>query len=76
MRKFGHFVFGAMLGGLVGGVLGALLAPASGEQTRQEFKKYLENIQTEVKQAAEEKRVELEAQLQKMRSGSRDVVVE
>lgn len=75
MRKFGNFVFGALVGGLVGGILGALLAPASGEKTRQEISDYLRNIQTEVKRAADEKRAELEAQLQKLRSGG-DVTIE
>jgi gas vesicle protein len=75
MRKFGNFVFGAMLGGLVGGLLAILYAPASGEKTRKQIEDYFIHLQEEVTRAAEEKRVELETQLQKLRSGE-DVTIE
>mgnify|MGYP001067733932 FL=1 len=75
MRKFGNFVFGAMLGGLVGGLLAILYAPTSGEKTRKQIEDYFVNLREEVTRAAEEKRVELEAQLQKLRSGE-DVTIE
>lgn len=75
MRKFGNFVVGALLGGLIGGSLAILFAPAPGEKTRSEIEAYFKNLQNEVNRAAEEKRAELEAQLQRMRSGE-DVTIE
>lgn len=69
MRKFSHFIFGAVLGGLVGSSLMILLAPNSGEKTRTEIENYFKNLHFEIKRAADEKRAELEAQLEKLRSG-------
>jgi len=69
MRKFGNLLFGALLGGLVGGGLGLLLAPASGEQLRKNILGYVDNLKEEINRAADEKRAELEAQLQALRSG-------
>lgn len=75
MRKFGNLLFGALIGGLVGSSLALLFAPASGEETRREIEAYFKNLQTEMVRAAEEKRIELEAQLEKLRSGE-DVTIE
>lgn len=69
MRKFGSLMFGALLGGLVGSALALLFAPASGEQTRKNIQDYVENLKDEVNRAADEKRAELEAQLNNLRSG-------
>lgn len=69
MRKFGNFISGALLGGLVGSSLALLFAPASGEKTRQEIEVYFTNLQDEVNNAAQEKREELEEQLNSLRSG-------
>jgi len=75
MRKFGNLLLGALIGGLVGSSLALLFAPASGEETRREIDKYIKNLQAEVARAAEEKRAELEAQLDKLRAGE-DVTIE
>ena len=69
MKKFGSFIFGALLGGLIGSSLVILFAPESGENTRGAIGDYFKNLQFEVKRAADEKRIELEAQLEKLRSG-------
>ena len=75
MKKFGNLLFGALIGGIIGSGLALLFAPASGDETRKEIKAYYKNLQDEVTRAAEEKRVELEAQLDKLRSGN-DVTIE
>lgn len=75
MRKFGNLMFGAILGGLIGSALALLFAPASGEKTRSEIESHFKNLQEEVGRAADEKRVELESQLKKMRSG-KNVTIE
>jgi gas vesicle protein len=72
MKKFGNFILGALLGGLIGSSLAMLFAPASGEKTREEIQRYFKNIQEEVNRAADEKRAELEAQLQSLRSGKKE----
>jgi gas vesicle protein len=69
MRKFGSFMFGAMLGGIIGSTLAILLAPASGDEMRQRIEDYFKHIQEEVNRAADEKRAELEMQLNRLRSG-------
>lgn len=69
MRKFGNFVFGAMLGGIVGSTLALLFAPASGEKARDEIKSYFTNVKEELNRAADEKRAELEMELHRLRSG-------
>jgi gas vesicle protein len=75
MKKFGNLLLGALLGGLVGSGLALLLAPASGEATRREIRNYFVNLKEEVQKAADEKRAELEEQLQALRSG-KDVTIE
>jgi len=76
MRKFSNFVLGAFLGGLLGSSLALLFAPTSGEKIRGEIENYFSNLQFEVSRAAEEKRAELEAQLDKLRSGENVTIEE
>ncbi len=61
MRKVIDFVVGLLFGGLVGATLGLLLAPRSGLETRQLVKERINEIIEEAKQAAAERRLELEA---------------
>lgn len=75
MRKFGKMFLGALLGGLVGSSLALIFAPASGEKLREEVTSYFKNLQYEVNRAGEEKRAELEAQLNKLRTGE-DILIE
>lgn len=69
MRKFGNFILGAFLGGLIGSSLALLFAPTSGENARHEIVDYFTNIKEEVNRAADDKRAELVAQLDALRSG-------
>ena len=69
MRKYWNFLLGAILGGAVGGSLTLFFAPNSGEQTRQGIKDHFKNLQNEIVKAGTEKRAELEAQLNQLRSG-------
>ena len=64
MRKAMAFIFGAVLGGVLGGLTAMLLAPYSGEEMRSVIQKGVENIQIDIKDAAQQKRAELEDQLQ------------
>lgn len=69
MRKYWNFLLGAILGGVVGGSLALFFAPNSGEQTRHGIEDYFKNLQSEIQKAGTEKRAELEAQLNQLRSG-------
>jgi gas vesicle protein len=55
------------LGSLIGGVLGLLLAPASGDEVRQQMQTRMQQIQIEVKTAAASRRAELEQELAALR---------
>ncbi len=68
MQRILSFLGGVMVGGLVGATIGLLLAPSSGEDLRGTIQTRAKEIQTDVKQAAETRRVELEQQLAAMRS--------
>ena len=75
MRKFGSFMLGAILGGLISSSLVILLTPESGEDLRHQIEERFKGIIDEVNRAADEKRAELEEQLQTLRSGG-DVKIE
>ncbi len=66
MRKAMAFTFGAVLGGIIGGLIALLLAPSSGEELRSSFQKQIDQIQIEIKDAANKKREELEGQLDEL----------
>ncbi len=63
MRKLAGFLAGAMCGAIVGAVAALLLAPASGIELRQNVRTRVDELVAEGRQAAEERRAELEAQL-------------
>ena len=69
MSKSSSWLFGAMLGGLLGTSLARLYAPYSGEELKSKIRDYIQNVRYEVEQAGVEKRVELETQLEELRSG-------
>ena len=64
MKKAMAFVFGAMLGGILGAVTALLLAPYSGDELRSAVHSRFDEIQLEIKEAAQKRREELEEQLQ------------
>jgi len=66
MKKAMAFIFGAVLGGVLGGITALLLAPYSGEKLRTVIQKEVDNIQIEIKEAAQKKRAELEEQLDEL----------
>ena len=66
MKKAMAFIFGAVLGGVLGGITALMLAPYSGEELRIVIQKEVDNIQVEIKEAAQKKRVELEEHLDEL----------
>lgn len=69
MRKLGFFVFGATVGSLIGAAVAILFAPSSGQQLRDNLRSSTLQAVDDVKQAAIQKREELEQQLANLRSG-------
>lgn len=67
MRRAFNFIFGAVIGALVGAGLAVLLAPSSGEELRGEMRTRLDRFRVELQEAAQDRRAELESQLQSMR---------
>ena len=68
MKSVERFLTGFVLGSLIGAGLALLLAPASGEDLRDQITSEIERIQSEVQSAADERRAELERQLADLRT--------
>ncbi len=67
MQKALNFVLGLVLGGLVGSTLTLLLTPVSGDELRMQVNEYTRQVKSEVEQAANARRVELERELADLR---------
>ena len=68
MKGLFSFLGGAVMGALVGATLVLLLTPSSGENLRQQMRQRVQAVQSEVKQAASERRSELKQQLNELRA--------
>ena len=66
MARIGRFLLGAIAGGLFAAALVMLLTPAPGGELRQKVTDGLDNIRSEVRLAAENRRKELELELDKL----------
>ena len=71
MSKTCSFLKGAILGGIIGRILMLLFTPFTGEECQSSIRGYIYNIQNEVRRAGEEKRLELERELEALRSGEK-----
>ena len=60
MGRFIRFFSGALIGAFIGSVVAILLAPSSGSVLRSRITENASHMQDEVRQAAIEKRIELE----------------
>ena len=68
MKSVTSFLEGFVLGGLVGVVVALLFAPSSGEDLRNQMQSEATRVRSEVSQAAQMRRAELEQQLAAMRA--------
>ena len=68
MRRIFSFVIGATLGGLVGATLALLFAPSSGTELRAQITDRSQVFATEIRQAANSKRIELQERLEILRA--------
>lgn len=68
MRRIFGFLIGVLVGALVGSTIALLLAPESGEQLRADLRTRGQSFLTEIRSAAEARRIELRDRLETMRA--------
>jgi gas vesicle protein len=68
MGKVTGFLAGLMSGAIVGSVAALLLAPMSGRELQSRTRERFDNLMDDARTAAETKRVQLEAQLEKLKA--------
>ncbi len=71
MRRFVMFVLGMGAGVAAGVGLAMLFTPASGDKLRKEAQDYYEQLLTEARKAAEERRKTLETELTDLTGGKK-----
>jgi gas vesicle protein len=68
MRKMFGFMIGVFVGALVGSTIALLLAPEAGDELRSELRERGQNFVSEVRQAADTRRIELKDRLDTLRA--------
>jgi len=68
MRRMFGFLIGILVGGLVGSTIALLMAPESGEGLRNQLRARGENFFGDVRQAADERKIELRQKLDTLRA--------
>jgi gas vesicle protein len=68
MRRMFGFLIGILVGALVGSTVALLLAPASGERLRNEIRARGAGFFTDVRHAADTRRIELQHRLETLRA--------
>lgn len=76
MRRLVGFLLGAAGGALVGATLAILLAPAPGQDLRNEIRSRFKRFGDELQEAAQQRRAELERQLEMMRHPHAEIPLE
>lgn len=70
MKKISRFITGAFLGVLVSSVLVLMFTPKSGNQLRNTLTERVQNIATDIRHASEQKRKELEEELERLKTSA------
>ncbi len=68
MKRMFGFLMGIVVGGLVGSTITILLAPESGEELRAQLRSRGDNFFSDVRQAADERKIELRQHLDALRT--------
>jgi gas vesicle protein len=76
MRRLLGFLLGIASGALVGATAAILLAPASGQDLRSELRDRMKRFGNELQEAANQRRAELERQLEAMRNPHGEIPLE
>jgi gas vesicle protein len=71
MRRVFSFITGIFIGGLTGAIVAILLAPASGEEVREQLQERSIRLKDDIKAVAEARRAELERELTALRAPHR-----
>ncbi|HSJ85700.1 MAG TPA: hypothetical protein VK909_00720 [Anaerolineales bacterium] len=72
MRRMFGFLIGITVGGLVGSSIALLLAPDAGDNLRGQLRERGQNFFSDVRHAADERRIELRQRLEVMRAPRED----
>lgn len=67
MRRFVALFAGLLTGALVGGIVALLFAPSSGKNLQAKISEAVDRLAGEIRSAADERRQELESELEKLR---------
>jgi gas vesicle protein len=70
MGRFSSFLLGALLGSLVGSAAALLMAPESGQDVRQQLVQFKDDLKRQVDEATLKRRLEMELELARLRSGN------
>jgi gas vesicle protein len=76
MRRLISFLLGTASGALIGATLAILLTPASGEDLRNELNQRVQRFRAELQGAADQRRAELERQLEALRHPHAEIPLE
>jgi gas vesicle protein len=76
MKRLVGFLLGAASGALVGGIAAVLLAPTSGQDLRSDLRGRVNRFRDEIQDAANQRRNELERQLQSLRHPNAEIPLE
>ncbi len=68
MRRMFGFMIGIAVGSLVGSTIALLMAPESGDELRSQLRYRGQNFFSDVRHAADERRIELRQRLDEMRT--------
>lgn len=68
MRRMFGFLIGITVGGLVGSTIALLMAPESGDDLRNQLRARGQNFFSDIRQAADERKIELRQQLDMLRA--------
>ncbi|HZM25630.1 MAG TPA: YtxH domain-containing protein [Anaerolineales bacterium] len=68
MRRMFGFMIGIAIGSLVGSTIALLMAPESGDHLRSQIRERGQNFFSDVRHAADERKIELRQRLDEMRS--------
>jgi gas vesicle protein len=69
MQKFFNFMAGIFMGAVVGAVAGVMMAPASGDELRDQFQNRADDMVADLKDAVASERKRLEAELESLKRG-------
>ncbi len=67
MASIGKFMLGALVGALFAAAIVILLTPSSGSELQQKFKSRVSSIKVEMAKAAEDRRSQMQAELEALR---------